>query len=101
MSSSHIPNLNIVVRICAVAILGYFLFSVYAVMILKDATMTGDIIGTWKSFAVLAFGFWIGSSSGGKEKKDSPAGTDEDPTKTKIINEPNDPANVQEQPKET
>jgi len=24
------------------------------------------VIGTWKSFAVLAFGFWLGSSSGGK-----------------------------------
>jgi hypothetical protein len=22
--------------------------------------MTGDIIGTWKSFGVLAFGFWFG-----------------------------------------
>ena len=63
-----IPHLRIVVGTCIVAVAGYAFFSAYAVIILRDATMTGDIIGTWKSFAVLAIGFWLGSSSGGKAK---------------------------------
>lgn len=67
-----VPHLRIVVAACLAAILGYAGFSIYAVVILKDATMTGDIIGTWKSFAVLAFGFWLGSSSGGKAKDEVP-----------------------------
>ena len=67
-----IPNIKIVIGVCIVAVSGYALFSVYAVVILKDATMTGDVIGTWKSFAVAAFTFWIGSSSGGKAKTDGP-----------------------------
>lgn len=96
MTNSHIPNLNVIVGACIAAIGGYAIFSAYAVIILKDATMTGDIIGTWKSFAVLAFGFWLGSSSGGKEKKDAPAGTDADPIKAEITNTTGNPANVQE-----
>jgi hypothetical protein len=63
-----IPHLNIVVGACIVSVAGYALFSIYAVVILRDATMTGDIIGTWKSFAVAAIMFWLGSSSGGKTK---------------------------------
>jgi hypothetical protein len=67
-----------VVAACIAAVAGYAGFSIYAVVILKDATMTGDIIGTWKSFAVLAFGFWLGSSSGSKAK-DEPSGRPGDP----------------------
>lgn len=70
--NSQIPNLRIVVGTCIVAVVGYALFSVYAVMWLRDATMTGDVIGTWKSFAVAAFAFWLGSSSGGKGKEPAP-----------------------------
>ena len=79
MTSTHIPNLRVIVVACIAAIAGYAAFSAYAVVILKDATMTGDIIGTWKSFAVLAFGFWLGSSSGGKAKDDAPTGKVDDP----------------------
>lgn len=74
-----IPNLRIVVYACLAAVGGYMVFSVYAVMWLKDATMTGDVIGTWKSFAVMAFGFWLGSSSGGKAKTETPSGRPTDP----------------------
>jgi hypothetical protein len=76
-----VPHVRIVVAACAVAVIGYALFSVYAVVILKDATMTGDVIGTWKSFAVAAFAFWIGASSGGKaaEKQAGPTGLPGDP----------------------
>lgn len=76
MTSDKIPHLNIVVGACIVAVAGYAAFSAHAVLILRDATMTGDIIGTWKSFAVLAFGFWLGSSSGGKTKDTLPAPAD-------------------------
>lgn len=95
-SQSHIPHIRIVVATCVVAVAGYACFSTYAVLVLKDPAMIGDIIGTWKSFAVASFTFWLGSSSGGKEKRDTPAGTDADPTKTEIVNEPHNPANVKE-----
>lgn len=38
-----------------------------------DEVTKGNIIGTWQNFALLAVGFWIGSSSGGKAK-DVPPG---------------------------
>lgn len=77
--NTRVPHLRIVVAVCIAAVAGYAAFSAYAVVVLKDATMTGDIIGTWKSFAVLAFGFWLGSSSGGKAKDDAPSGKPGDP----------------------
>ena len=91
MSRSRVPNLHIVVAACAVAVAGYAAFSTYAVVILRDATMTGDIIGTWKSFAVLAFGFWLGSSSGGKAK-DDPSG---DPLDVTVKNPASDPVQTE------
>lgn len=86
-NTSSIPNLKIVVGMCLAAIAGYALFSIYAVVVLKDATMTGDIVGTWKSFAVLAFGFWLGSSSTGKMKADpnQPKGTPTDPVSVEQV----------------
>jgi hypothetical protein len=80
ISDRDIPHLPIVIGVCVVAVAGYALFSVYAVIWLRDATMTGDIIGTWKSFAVAAFAFWLGSSSGGKAKGKEPTGTVDNPT---------------------
>ena len=74
-----IPHLRIVVGACIVSVAGYAGFSIWAVGWLGNETMTGDIIGTWKSFAVAAVMFWLGSSSGGKAKIDSPAGTPADP----------------------
>ena len=71
--NKHIPHIHVVIAACVAAVIGYAAFSVYAVVILKDATMTGDVIGTWKSFAVAAFTFWIGSSSGGKAADKPPA----------------------------
>lgn len=61
-----IPHVRIVVAASLLAALGYLGFSIYIVAFTKDAGMIGDIIGTWKSFAVAAFAFWLGSSSGGK-----------------------------------
>lgn len=85
-----IPHLPIIVAVCCVAVAGYALFSIYAVVWLRDATMTGDIIGTWKSFAVAAFAFWLGSSSGGKSA--TPTG----PAPVTVVNPSNDPVHVEE-----
>lgn len=89
-SSTNIPNLSIIIAFCIAAILGYAVFSYWAVFIARDATMIGDVVGTWKSFAVAAFAFWLGSSSGGKAK-------DEGPTKTEIVNTPDKPVPVEEE----
>lgn len=62
-----IPHLRVVVGFCIAATLIYAGFSVYVVAYLKDAALTGDVIGTWKSFAVAVMAFWVGSSSGGKQ----------------------------------
>lgn len=63
-----VPHLPIVIAASAAAILGYGAFSIYVMLYTVDASLQGDVVGTWKSFAVLAFGFWLGSSSGGKAK---------------------------------
>jgi hypothetical protein len=65
---TSIPHLRIVVAFSHLAVVGYAAFSTYVVLVLKDAALTGDTIGTWKSFAVAGFFFWLGSSSGGKAK---------------------------------
>ena len=75
---NDIPHVRIVICVCIAAVLGYVSFSVFAVIWLQNETMTGDIIGTWKSFAVAAFAFWLGSSSAGKAKAE-PTGTADDP----------------------
>jgi hypothetical protein len=84
MSRGHIPHLPIVIGFCVAAIIGYTVFSVWAVFIAHDATMIGDVVGTWKSFAVAAFAFWLGSSSAGKAK-------DGEPVKTEVVNSPSEP----------
>lgn len=61
-----IPNVRIVVSACLIAVMGYAIFSGWVVFLSNDAAQRGDVIGTWKSFAVAAFAFWLGSSSGGK-----------------------------------
>jgi hypothetical protein len=81
---TKVPHLGIVIGFCVAAIVGYAAFSVYAVFYLRDATMMGDVIGTWKSFAVAAFAFWLGSSSAGKAK-------DGEPTPVTVENKPNSP----------
>lgn len=79
MNKGQIPHVNIVVGFCVAGMVGYTVFSGYVVFYLQDPALTGDVIGTWKSFAVGIFAFWVGSSSGGKAKDESPAGTEKDP----------------------
>lgn len=78
--SVTIPHLRIVVAASLAAVLGYLAFSLWVVLWSQDVALKGDVIGTWKSFAVLAFGFWLGSSSGGKQREaDIPTGKPNDP----------------------
>lgn len=80
MTGPIIPHLRIVVIASAAAVAGYLAFSLWVVLWSNDVALKGDVIGTWKSFAVLAFGFWLGSSSGGKQREaDAPSGKPGDP----------------------
>jgi hypothetical protein len=85
-----IPHLPIIIAFCVAAIAGYAVFSVWAVFIARDATMIGDVVGTWKSFAVAAFAFWLGSSSGGKAKEPPT-----EPTPVTVENDPSKPVPVE------
>lgn len=67
-----IPHLRVVVGFSLLAMIGYAAFGLYVVLVSKDPALTGDVVGTWKSFAVAAIAFWLGSSSGGKAKPDQP-----------------------------
>lgn len=82
--TAEIPHREIVVRFCIAAIVGYAIFSGWVVFFSEDAAQRGDVIGTWKSFAVAAFAFWLGSSSGGKAKE-TPSGKPDDPVNVKDV----------------
>jgi len=87
----QIPHLRLVVAFCLIAVIAYAGFSIWVVMFTDDAAMKGDVIGTWKSFAVAAFSFWVGSSSAGKA---SPT----EPQPVTVKNRPSDPIPVETQP---
>jgi len=72
---TRVPHLRIVTGASLIAVLGYLAFSWWVVRYSGDAALRGDVVGTWKSFAVLAFGFWLGSSSGGKMQPREPEPT--------------------------
>ena len=89
MTPAAIPHLRVphsatIIAFCVAAITGYSVFSVWAVFYSDDAGLRGDVIGTWKSFAVAAFTFWLGSSSGGKSK-------DTEPRQVEVMNAPSNP----------
>lgn len=84
--NSRVPHAHTVIAFCVVAIAGYAVFSGWAVFYSGDAALRGDVVGTWKSFAVAAFAFWIGSSSGGKAS----ANPDE-PQSVTVKQPPDDP----------
>lgn len=86
---SKVPHARTVIAFCIAAIVGYAVFSVWAVFYSTDAALRGDVIGTWKSFAVAAFAFWLGSSSGGKAKDDGPV-------PVTVANPPDEPVPVKE-----
>lgn len=86
-----VPHLRIVVSFCIAAIIGYGLFSIWAVFYGDDPAQRGDVIGTWKSFAVAAFAFWLGSSSAGKAN-------DGGPQPVTVENRQDKPVPVEEKP---
>lgn len=63
-----VPHLRIVVVASIAAVAGYAANSMFVLGWTDDAALQGDVVGTWKSFATLAFGFWLGSSSAGKAR---------------------------------
>ncbi|QVJ07689.1 hypothetical protein L7H23_01280 [Sphingopyxis sp. BSN-002] len=86
----RIPHLGIVVFFSVAALAAYGGFSLWVVLYSGDVALTGDTVGTWKSFAVAVIAFWIGSSSAGKAKHDSPS----DVT---VVNPPDNPVPVEGQ----
>ena len=84
-----IPHVRVVVAFCVAGLGAYLGFSLWVVFWSSDAALIGDTIGTWKSFAVAIFSFWVGSSSGGKALPEAPiepaaSGKPEDPVHTVI-----------------
>jgi len=77
--NSRIPHLRVVVSVTAFVLAGFLGVSVYVLGWTDDEVTKGNVIGTWVNFAMLAVGFWLGSSSGGKVKDDAPSGKPEDP----------------------
>jgi hypothetical protein len=81
MNGARIPHLRIVVAVSAFVLAGFAVVSGYVIGWSDDEVTKGNIIGTWQNFALLAVGFWLGSSSAGKAKEEpsGPSGTLEDP----------------------
>lgn len=75
---NKIPHANTVIAFCVAGMFGYALLSAWSIFY-GDPAQIGDVIGTWKTFAVAAFSFWVGASSGGKVTSDP-----EKPQKVKI-----------------
>ena len=71
--NQRIPHLRIVLAVSAFVLIG-FAVSGYVLVFTDDEVTKGNIIGTWQNFGMLAVGFWLGSSSGGKAKDDAPTG---------------------------
>ena len=84
-----IPHLSIVVSVSAFVLAGFAVVSGWVLGYSGDEVTKGNIIGTWQNFALLAVGFWIGSSSGGKA---APV----DPQEVVVTNPPSDPVQTQD-----
>lgn len=85
-----IPHLRIVVAVSAFVLAGFAAVSIFVLGWTEDEVTKGNVIGTWLNFAMLAVGFWLGSSSGGKSR---------DPiTPVKIEQPPNEPVPVEPMP---
>ncbi len=87
--NTHIPHLRVVVTVSAFVLIGFAAISAYVLLASTDEVTKGNVIGTWINFAMLAVGFWLGSSSAGKAK-------DTAPTDVRVTNPPNDPVPTQD-----
>lgn len=83
--NTRIPHIRIVVAVSAFVLICFAAVSAYVLLYSSDEVTKGNIIGTWQNFALLAVGFWLGSSSAGKARDDAPTG------------KPNDPVHVSEE----
>lgn len=81
---TQIPHLRIVVAVSGFVLIGFACVSIYVLGWTTDDVTKGNVIGTWVNFAMLAVGFWLGSSSGGKAK-------DGEPQPVTVTNPPSDP----------
>ncbi len=88
-----IPHLRVVVGVSAFVLIGFAVVSAFTLGFTDDEVTKGNVIGTWINFAMLAVGFWLGSSSGGKSKPDP-----EQPQPVTVTNAPDDPVPVESKP---
>ena len=70
--NGHIPHLRVVVTVSGFVLLGFLGVSIYVLGWSADEVTKGNVIGTWINFAMLAVGFWLGSSSAGKSQPTLP-----------------------------
>lgn len=89
MNDGTIPHLRVVVTVTLLIMLGFIGVTAYSLGYFEDQTTKGNIIGTWINLMMLAAGFWLGSSSGGKAK-DKPA----DPVPVEVQQPPDQPVPV-------
>lgn len=66
MTEGKVPHLRVVVAVCVYVLAGWSAVSLWSLMGSDDKITQGNIVATWQNFAMLAVGFWLGSSSGGK-----------------------------------
>lgn len=69
---TNIPHLRVVVAVSGFVMIGFAVVSAYVLGWTDDEVTKGNVIGTWVNFAMLAVGFWLGSSSGGKAQGQGP-----------------------------
>lgn len=74
--NGRIPHLRVVIAVSAFVLVGFAAISAYVLGFSNDEVTQGNVIGTWINFAMLAVGFWLGSSSAGKAKDDGPVQTE-------------------------
>lgn len=77
----RIPHLRVVVAVSGFVLLGFAGVSAFVLGWTNDDVTKGNVIGTWINFSMLAVGFWLGSSSGGKSQ----------PNEVPVVNPPSDP----------
>ena len=91
MTPASIPHLRVVVAVSAFVLIGFAAVSSFVLGWTDDEVTKGNIIGTWQNFALLAVGFWIGSSSGGKTK-------DSEPRQVEVMNDSSSPVPTSDTP---
>jgi hypothetical protein len=78
-NQGEIPHLNIVLAVSVFVLVGFAAVTAFVLLYSSDATTKGSLIAVWQNFAVIAIGFWLGSSSGGKAKPDDSGKHDTSP----------------------